>query len=137
MMNRAVTDRAITGFFRQSFVLLRSLSTSVSPPAPSSSAAGESKPKRRKKKNLFDVIQFLPSWGLGYKVAKTHWQDVSYELTKDGRHGKAWGIRYKAGIRAADAPVKMSGVNKRGWKYIPESEKEKRNSSKVVKQSLA
>ncbi|KAG1326337.1 hypothetical protein COCNU_01G002710 [Cocos nucifera] len=141
-MNRAVADRAITGFFRQSFALLRSLSTSASPPAPSSSAAGESKPKRRKKKNLFDVIQFLPNWGIGYKVAKTHWQDVSYELTKinlykDGRHGKAWGIRYKAGIQAADAPVKMSGVNKRGWKYIPESEKKKGNSSKVVEQSLA
>lgn len=78
----AVADRAITGIFRQSFALLRGLSTSASPPAPSSSAAGESKPKRRKKKNLFDVIQFLPNWGIGYKVAKTHWQDVSYELTK-------------------------------------------------------
>jgi hypothetical protein len=90
-------------------------------------AAKESK-GRKKKKNLFDVVQFLPSWGVGYKVAKTTWRDVSYQITKinlykvsappfsdtfriisvascdfvifgmqDGRHGKAWGIRYKAG----------------------------------------
>lgn len=136
VMKRALADAPVIGFFRQSFSLLRSLSTSVALPASSSSAASESKPKRRKKKNLFDVIQFLPEWGIGYKVAKTHWRDVSYELTKinlykvfssplnssfvpsphhfllnflttsvlfdlitlqDGRHGKAWGIRYKAG----------------------------------------
>lgn len=39
---------------------------------------------------------------------------------------------YPAGVQAADAPVKMSGVNKRGWKYMPESQKKKWNSSKVV-----
>jgi hypothetical protein len=38
--------------------------------------------KRRKKKNLFDVVQFLPEWGIGYKVAKTTWRDVSYQITK-------------------------------------------------------
>uniref|UniRef100_A0A0E0G6L3 Uncharacterized protein n=1 Tax=Oryza nivara TaxID=4536 RepID=A0A0E0G6L3_ORYNI len=90
-------------------------------------AAKESK-GRKKKKNLFDVVQFLPSWGVGYKVAKTTWRDVSYQITKinlykDGRHGKAWGIRYKAGVQAAEAPTKISGVNKRGWKYIKESQK--------------
>uniref|UniRef100_A0A453MRR3 Uncharacterized protein n=1 Tax=Aegilops tauschii subsp. strangulata TaxID=200361 RepID=A0A453MRR3_AEGTS len=35
-----------------------------------------------KKKNLFDVVQFLPDWGVGYKVAKTTWRDVSYQITK-------------------------------------------------------
>ncbi|KAG1360734.1 hypothetical protein COCNU_09G001970 [Cocos nucifera] len=145
VMKRAVVDK--TDFFHQSFALLRSLSTSVAPPVSSSSGASESKPRRRKKKNLFDVIQFLPEWGIDYKVAKTHWRDVSYELTKinlykdDGRHGKAWGIRYKAvypaGLPTPDAPVKMSGVNKRGWKYFPESEKKIQNSPKVVEQSLA
>ncbi|XP_008791281.2 uncharacterized protein LOC103708235 [Phoenix dactylifera] len=140
VMKRPVAD--IPAFFRPPFALLRSLSTSVAPPASSSSAASESKPKRRKKKNLFDVIQFLPDWGIGYRVAKTHWRDVSYELSKinlykDGRHGKAWGIRYKAGFPAADAPVKMSGINKRGWKYVPESAKNIQNSPKVVEQSLA
>uniref|UniRef100_J3LCW4 Uncharacterized protein n=1 Tax=Oryza brachyantha TaxID=4533 RepID=J3LCW4_ORYBR len=92
--------------------------------------------KRRKKKNLFDVVQFLPSWGVGYKVAKTTWRDVSYQITKinlykDGRHGKAWGIRYKAGVQAAEAPTKISGVNKRGWKYIKESQKKLQDTPKV------
>ncbi|KAF0934855.1 hypothetical protein E2562_028859 [Oryza meyeriana var. granulata] len=92
--------------------------------------------KRRKKKNLFDVVQFLPSWGVGYKVAKTTWRDVSYQITKinlykDGRHGKAWGIRYKDGVQAAEAPTKISGVNKRGWKYIKESQKKLQDTPKV------
>ncbi|KAM3317672.1 hypothetical protein ACQJBY_035402 [Aegilops geniculata] len=79
----------------------RALSTSAAAPA---AAEGEAaaKAKRSKKKNLFDVVQFLPDWGVGYKVAKTTWRDVSYQITKinlykDGRHGKAWGIRHKAG----------------------------------------
>ncbi|XP_021720773.1 uncharacterized protein LOC110688340 [Chenopodium quinoa] len=78
--------------------------------------------KRRKNKNLFEVAQFLPNWGLGYHMAKTHWTNVSYEITKinlykDGRHGKAWGLAYKDGI-PAPAPKKISGVHKRCWKYI-------------------
>ncbi|KAJ6777728.1 28S RIBOSOMAL S34 PROTEIN [Salix koriyanagi] len=83
-----------------------------------------SKPKRRKKKNLFEVAQFLPNWGIGYHMAKSHWANVSYEITKinlykDGRHGKAWGIAHKDGLPIADAPKKISGVHKRCWKYIP------------------
>ncbi|KAI4967183.1 hypothetical protein ZWY2020_029512 [Hordeum vulgare] len=31
------------------------------------------KAKRSKKKNLFDMVQFLPDWGVNYKVAKTTW----------------------------------------------------------------
>ncbi|RZS01585.1 hypothetical protein BHM03_00031455 [Ensete ventricosum] len=75
-------------------------------PSPSSMNAEDPK----KKKNLFGVAQFLPNWGIGYKMAKTHWRDVSYEISKvnldkvfsslplvDGRHGKARGIWYKAG----------------------------------------
>ncbi|XP_052141527.1 uncharacterized protein LOC127761295 [Oryza glaberrima] len=103
--------------------------------AAAAEAAKESK-GRKKKKNLFDVVQFLPSWGVGYKVAKTTWRDVSYQITKinlykDGRHGKAWGIRYKAGVQAAEAPTKISGVNKRGWKYIKESQKKLQDTPKV------
>ena len=102
------------------------------PRALSTSAAAEgeaaAKAKGSKKKNLFDVVQFLPDWGVGYKVAKTTWRDVSYQITKinlykDGRHGKAWGIRHKAGVQVADTPIKLSGVNKRGWKYIKTSQK--------------
>lgn len=104
----------------------RALSTSAA--AAEGEAAAAAKAKRSKKKNLFDVVQFLPDWGVGYKVAKTTWRDVSYQITKinlykDGRHGKAWGIRHKAGVPVADAPIKLSGVNKRGWKYIKASQK--------------
>uniref|UniRef100_A0A0E0JZU8 Uncharacterized protein n=1 Tax=Oryza punctata TaxID=4537 RepID=A0A0E0JZU8_ORYPU len=120
----------------------RALSTSPATAAASAeggaAAAAETakESKRRKKKNLFDVVQFLPSWGVGYKVAKTTWRDVSYQITKinlykDGRHGKAWGIRYKAGVQAAEAPTKISGVNKRGWKYIKESQKKLQDTPKV------
>ncbi|XP_027909291.1 uncharacterized protein LOC114168605 [Vigna unguiculata] len=89
-----------------------------------SSAQNPKKSKRRKKKNLFEVAQFLPNWGIGYHMAKSHWNEVSYEITKlnlykDGRHGKAWGIAYKSGLPLADAPKKISGVHKRCWKYLP------------------
>ncbi|KAL7094777.1 hypothetical protein ACP275_11G125700 [Erythranthe tilingii] len=97
-----------SALFRSSFSsFLRNLSTA----APINSSAAESaaeaggevqKPKRKKKKNLFEVAQFLPNWGIGYHMAKTHWTGVSYEITKinlykDGRHGKAWGLVHKDG----------------------------------------
>ncbi|KAL6899902.1 hypothetical protein ACP4OV_006560 [Aristida adscensionis] len=112
----------------------RALCTSAAAAPAVEAAAKEA--KRRKKKNLFDVVQFLPAWGVGYKVAKTTWRDVSYQITKiniykDGRHGKAWGIRYKAGVQAADIPTRISGVNKRGWKYIKESQKKIQDTPKV------
>ncbi|XP_072974755.1 uncharacterized protein [Typha angustifolia] len=137
-MNSAVAKRAI-GILRQSFNLVRTLSTSV---APATSASEPEKPKRRKKKNLFEVTQFLPNWGIGYKVAKTHWSDVAYQITKinlykDGRHGKAWGIRYKAGLQAAESPTRISGVNKRGWKYLKESQKKAKELPKLEVPSLA
>ncbi|KAK4285381.1 hypothetical protein QN277_002087 [Acacia crassicarpa] len=111
-------------FFRFSFNLFRNLSSaSSSASAASQNPTTPKKSKRRKKKNLFEVAQFLPSWGIGYHMAKTHWTDVSYEITKinlykDGRHGKAWGIVHKNGLPAADAPKKISGVHKRCWRYI-------------------
>ncbi|RLN06974.1 uncharacterized protein C2845_PM11G03110 [Panicum miliaceum] len=138
----AMAQRAM-GLLRRSLGLApptaqRALSTSA-PPAAEGAAAAEAvakEAKKRKKKNLFDVVQFLPGWGVGYKVAKTTWRDVSYQITKinlykDGRHGKAWGIRYKAGVQAADAPIRISGVNKRGWKYIKESQKKLQDAPKV------
>ncbi|KAH8520285.1 hypothetical protein H0E87_001669 [Populus deltoides] len=90
--------------FRLSFCnLLKTFSTSSSSSAAAENPKNEtSKPKRRKKKNLFEVAQFLPNWGIGYHMAKSHWANVSYEITKinlykDGRHGKAWGIAHKDG----------------------------------------
>jgi hypothetical protein len=78
--NKAVSERSFN-FLRQSFGLFRNLSAASSPPQ--AAAGGDAgKTKRKKKKNLFDVVQFLPKWGIGYKVAKSHWRDVSYEITK-------------------------------------------------------
>ena len=36
-----------------------------------------------------------------------------------------------AGVQAADAPIRISGVNKRGWKYIKESQKKLQDAPKV------
>ncbi|ONK62126.1 uncharacterized protein A4U43_C07F620 [Asparagus officinalis] len=131
LASRSMTENTVS-FVRRSFNLIRTLSTSAPPSlAAASSAAAEvaeARKSKRRKKNLFEVAQFLPNWGIGFQMAKSHWRDVSYEITKinlykDGRHGKAWGIRHKAGIAVADAPVKISGVHKRGWKYIADSKK--------------
>ncbi|XP_074341461.1 uncharacterized protein LOC141678924 isoform X3 [Apium graveolens] len=78
------------------------LSTSAAGSSSNGAAAAvATKPKRKKnKKNLFQVAQFLPNWGIGYHLAKSHWNGVSYQITKlnlykDGKHGKAWGIVHK------------------------------------------
>lgn len=82
VVNRAVTNQS-NGLWRLSINFLRNLSTATSSEKPSASSSSASKkPKRKKKKNLFEVAQFLPNWGLGYHMAKTHWTDVSYQITK-------------------------------------------------------
>lgn len=121
----SVRNSSLLRFSLNNFI--RTLSSSSSPSSSSSAVASAQNPKkstRRKKKNLFEVAQFLPNWGIGYHVAKKHWNEVSYEITKlnlykDGRHGKAWGIAYKNGLPLADAPKKISGVHKRCWRYLP------------------
>ncbi|XP_007016240.2 PREDICTED: uncharacterized protein LOC18590571 [Theobroma cacao] len=124
LANRAATNQTI-GLSRLVSNFFRNLSTASSTQNPrASSSSATKKPKRKKKKNLFEVAQFLPNWGLGYHMAKTHWTDVSYQITKvnlykDGRHGKAWGVVHKYGMPAADAPTKVSGVHKRCWRYLP------------------
>ncbi|GAB2283242.1 hypothetical protein Dimus_017767 [Dionaea muscipula] len=105
----------------------RSLSSASTLAAPSPPPSNPTKPKRRRKKNFFEVANFLPNWGIGYHMAKTHWTNVSYQITKinlykDGRHGKAWGIAYKDGM-PADAPKKISGVHKRCWRYLRSPQK--------------
>ncbi|XP_027150981.1 uncharacterized protein LOC113751241 [Coffea eugenioides] len=128
----ASVDRT-SSFFRVSINFLRNLSTNTSDSAsPAVAGASPTKPRRKKKKNLFEVAQFLPNWGIGYHMAKTHWTTVSYQITKinlykDGRHGKAWGLAYKDGV-PADAPKKISGVHKRCWRYIPNSKKTNQSS---------
>ncbi|KAJ0245980.1 28S ribosomal S34 protein [Hirschfeldia incana] len=124
LMNRAISRTETVGAFRLSLNLLRNFSAAAASPSAENPSCDQIKPKRRKKKNLIEVAQFLPNWGIGYHMAKAHWNGVSYEITKinlykDGRHGKAWGIVHKDGLPAAEAPKKISGVHKRCWKYIP------------------
>ncbi|KAK7261527.1 hypothetical protein RIF29_27841 [Crotalaria pallida] len=109
-----------SSLLRFSFNFIRTLTTA----SPSSQNPNNTKSKRNnKKKNLFEVAQFLPNWGIGYHLAKTHWSEVSYEITKinlykDGKHGKAWGLAHKNGTPIEDAPRKISGVHKRCWRYL-------------------
>jgi len=76
-----------------------------------------------KKNNLFDVARLLPGWGIGHKVAKTHWQPQTYykiydvKLGKDAGHGTAWGIYHEQDVEAGKLQ-KISGANKRCWKYV-------------------
>lgn len=71
-----------SSLLRFSLSFIRTLSTSS--PSSSAAAADTNKPKKskRKKKNLFEVAQFLPTWGIGYHMAKTHWKEITYEITK-------------------------------------------------------
>lgn len=141
LVNRTATVNQATNFFRASFSFVRNLSTATpttKDPSTESSADGPKNPKRKKKKNLFEVAQFLPNWGLGYHMAKTHWTNVSYEITKinlykDGRHGKAWGLAYRDGLPIADAPKKISGVHKRCWKYIANLKKAEGSLDQIKK----
>lgn len=139
LANRASSIGYTARLFRFPYNFISSFSTSTSSSSPAAAdGAKPTKPRRKKKKNLFEVAQFLPNWGIGYHMAKTHWTNVSYEITKlnlykDGRHGKAWGIAYKDGV-AADAPKKISGVHKRCWKYIPNIKKAAESSPAPVVQ---
>lgn len=76
-----------SNIFRLSFNFFRNLSSasasaSASPSSASQNPTASNKSKRRKKKNFFEVAQFLPNWGIGYHMAKAHWAEVSYEITK-------------------------------------------------------
>ncbi|RRT78842.1 hypothetical protein B296_00016003, partial [Ensete ventricosum] len=79
LKHRAPVSRGV-GFLLRSFDAIRSLGAASLPPSGAEEA--EKRPKRKKKKNLFEVAQFLPNWGIGYKMAKSHWRDVCYEITK-------------------------------------------------------
>ncbi|KAJ7562389.1 hypothetical protein O6H91_03G067700 [Diphasiastrum complanatum] len=101
-------------------LLWRSLSsTSTASGVAVESAAAAGKRARKKKKNLVDVIKFLSDWGVGAKVAKTHWTPKTFykitnvKLYEDAAHGAAWGIYHESG-----KIEKIGGVNKRCWKYI-------------------
>jgi len=67
---------------RCSLNFIRALSSSSSSASSAVSSAQKPKKSKRRKKNLFEVAQFLPNWGIGYHLAKSHWKEVSYEITK-------------------------------------------------------
>lgn len=76
-------EKSTTGLLRFSLNLMRKMSTSSAATSnPSSTVTSVAKRKKKKQKNLFEVAQFLPNWGIGYHLAKTHWSGVSYEITK-------------------------------------------------------
>uniref|UniRef100_A0A453MRS1 Uncharacterized protein n=1 Tax=Aegilops tauschii subsp. strangulata TaxID=200361 RepID=A0A453MRS1_AEGTS len=47
-------------------------------------------------------------------------RSTSTRMAATGRRG---GFGTRPGVQVADAPIKLSGVNKRGWKYIKASQK--------------
>ncbi|XP_074290225.1 uncharacterized protein LOC141616952 [Silene latifolia] len=133
-MALTMAEKSVTSFLfkRLPFNLLQTfkLSTTQNPKSSSTTATTETsesstestRKKKKKSKNLFEVAKVLPNWGIGYHMAKKHWTNVSYEITKinlykSGNHGKAWGLAYVNGLPAL-APKKISGVHKRCWKYI-------------------
>lgn len=82
-MAAALASRATVGLALRSAALVKALSTSTATPSHTViDSENTTKLRRKKKKNLFEVAQFLPNWGIGYKLAKSHWRDVSYQLTK-------------------------------------------------------
>ncbi|XBI88277.1 hypothetical protein VPH35_026266 [Triticum aestivum] len=144
-----MAQRAAGGLLQRSLGLglpttARALSTSTTTPAAAAEGEAAADARRNKKKNLFDVAQFLPDRGVGYRSprppgatsptrsprstsTRSPWPPsitISAEEEIDlsyGRHGKAWGIRHKDGVQAAGIPIRISGVNKHGWKYIKAS----------------
>jgi hypothetical protein len=63
-------------------VLRRAMATASEATAvqAASKKPGEGHPKR---KNLFDVVKVLPNWGLGSRVAKSHWNpETFYKITE-------------------------------------------------------
>ncbi|XP_009785594.1 uncharacterized protein [Nicotiana sylvestris] len=135
-MVNALVNRAAT--VNQATTYLRNLSTATptNNPPTTSSADGPKKPKREKK-NLFEVAQFLPNWGISYHMSKTHWTSVSYEITKinlykDGRHEVTKTV-FRSSLPIADAHKKMSGVHKRCWKYIANFKKAEGSLDQIKK----
>ena len=88
LASRVISERAATNLWRLPLGLLHTINYSTASTAftasqnPTSEAANKPKSKKKKKKNLFEVAQFLPNWGIGYHMAKAHWTNVSYEITK-------------------------------------------------------
>lgn len=82
--------------------------------------------QKKKRKNLFDVLNFLPNFGVGAFVRKRKWhgyaniQITKIKLGPDGRHGKAYGIKYWKGFPLNQVPKRILQVHKYIWRYVPE-----------------
>ncbi|KAJ0084483.1 hypothetical protein Patl1_31204 [Pistacia atlantica] len=151
LATRASPNQSLS-LLRLSFNFLHSFSTSASPASASTSAPASNKPKRRKKKNLFEVAQFLPNWGIGMVsmeklgellikmgiiAQSTVWNSLGY----GGRHQNIYGLLLLnwdegevlvCGLPIADGPKKISGVHKRCWRYIPSLIKSAENTPKLT-----
>lgn len=86
---------------------------------------------KKKRKTLFDVLHFLPNFGVGQHIRKKKWHGfASIQLTNvkigpDGRHGKAYGIKYWNGVPLNERPKRIFGVHKYIWRYVPEEKLQK------------
>lgn len=59
-------------------LLRRAMATAVKNAEPVVAAVKKPGTGHPKKKNLFDVARLLPGWGVGHKVAKSHWKPQTY-----------------------------------------------------------
>ncbi|CAG8589894.1 uncharacterized protein OCT59_021750 [Rhizophagus irregularis] len=84
-----------------------------------------------KPKNLFELLNVFPNYGVGLKVAPDHWVkkgilESYYEITKvapklkDINHGKVFGIKvWKGKILYEGKPMRISGTLKWNWHRWP------------------
>ncbi|RHZ47137.1 hypothetical protein Glove_590g13 [Diversispora epigaea] len=92
----------------------------------------------KKPKQLFEILNVYPDYGVGLKVAPNHWIDKGitecyYEVTnvklkmKDITHGKAFGIKvWKGKILNEGKPERIRGTYKWSWKLWPIKKREER-----------
>ncbi|CAG8451958.1 5275_t:CDS:2 [Funneliformis mosseae] len=80
----------------------------------------------RKHKNLFELINVFPNYGVGLKVAPNHWiqkgiRESYFEITKVNprmkniNHGKAFGIKVWKGKVLNENEERIHGALKWGW----------------------
>ena len=84
--------------------------------------------KLGKPKNFFEVCSFTKNHGVGEKLFRKIWRfeepsfwTVTKIETRDGVHGKAWGVLTWKGQSEETAKM-IPGTHKRDWRYLPKEE---------------